>query len=50
MQVRNRLDPDYDANESLGFRAIGLGVEVCWIRREKGPGITFLPLHRWKTL
>lgn len=46
-KIRNRLDPDYDASESLGFRALALGVEVCWLRRKRG--ISFLPVEEWAT-
>jgi hypothetical protein len=46
-KIRNRLDPDYDASESLGFRALALGVEVCWLRRRRG--LTFLPVEEWGT-
>ena len=44
-KIRNRLDPDYNVEDSVGFRALTLGVEVCWIRREKG--VTFLPICKW---
>jgi hypothetical protein len=44
-KIRNRLDPDYNVEESVGFRALTLGVEVCWIRHEKG--VTFLPICKW---
>ena len=46
-KIKNRLDPDYDATESLGFRALALGLEVCWVRRERG--LTFLPVDQWGT-
>ncbi len=28
MRVKNRLDPDYDAEESLGYRDVGLNLRI----------------------
>ena len=45
--VKNRFGPNYNAEQSQGYRDLSLQIEVCWVKHAQG--IEFLPVSQWGT-
>jgi hypothetical protein len=43
--IDNRFDPDYDPEESAGYRDVSINIEVGW-KMQEGV-VVFLPVHEW---